>query len=77
LMLIRPVVVCPMGNSAIHALINTPESVTALHGIPFEVGAVTYFPMYHPAAGLYTFELRKTMEEDFKKLHGLLESLPR
>ncbi|HUK27428.1 MAG TPA: uracil-DNA glycosylase [Candidatus Acidoferrales bacterium] len=75
LALIRPSVVCPMGNSAIHALIETGESVTALHGIPYEVGEATYFPMYHPAAALYTFQLRKVMEEDFRKLRGLLDSL--
>jgi uracil-DNA glycosylase family 4 len=73
--LIQPKVVCPMGNSAIHALIESEDPVTELHGIPFEVGAVTYFPMYHPAAALYTFSLRKVMEEDFKKLRALLDSL--
>ena len=75
LALVHSAVVCPMGNSAIHALIETSGSVTALHGIPFEVGPVTYFPMYHPAAALYTFQLRKVMEEDFRKLRGLLDSL--
>jgi DNA polymerase len=76
LALIRPSVVCPMGNSAIHALIETAEGVTGLHGIPLEVGKVTYFPMYHPAAALYTFQLRKVMEEDFRRLRGLLDALP-
>jgi DNA polymerase len=71
--LIRPAVICPMGNSAIHALLNSEESVTALHGIPFEIQSVTYFPMYHPAAALYTSSLRKVMEEDFKKLKSLLD----
>lgn len=72
---IQPKVVCPMGNSAIHALIESEDPVTELHGIPFEVGAITYFPMFHPAAALYTFSLRKVMEEDFKKLRALLDSL--
>jgi DNA polymerase len=75
LVLIQPTVVCPMGNSAIHALIDSDQSVAAVHGIPFEVGSITYFPMYHPAAALYTFGLRKVMEEDFKKLRALLDSL--
>ncbi len=75
LALIHPIVICPMGNSAIHALMDSAESVTAVHGIPFEVGPRTYFPMYHPAAALYTFGLRKVMEEDFKKLRALLDSL--
>jgi len=74
-LLLAPRVICPMGNSAIHSLIESEKSVTDLHGIPFEVGNVTYFPMYHPAAALYTFQLRKVMEEDFRKLRALLDSL--
>lgn len=74
--LIAPRVICPMGNSAIRSLIETEKTVTDLHGIPFEIGNVTYFPMYHPAAALYTFQLRKTLEEDFTKLRALLNSLP-
>jgi uracil-DNA glycosylase family 4 len=73
--LLPPKVVCPMGNSAIHALIDTEQSVTTLHGIPFEDESMTYFPMYHPAAALYTFSLRKVMDEDFRKLRALLDSL--
>ncbi len=73
--LIRSLVICPMGNSAIRALLNSEESVTTIHGIPFEVEGITYFPMYHPAAALYTFSLRKVMEEDFKKLRALVDSL--
>jgi DNA polymerase len=73
--LIRPAAICPMGNSAIQALLNSEKSVTTLHGIPFEVEGITYFPIYHPAAALYTFSLRKVMEEDFRKLRALLDSL--
>lgn len=73
--LLQPKVICPMGNSAIHALLNTEDSVARIHGVPFEVGPVTYFPMYHPAAALYTFSLRHVMEEDFKRLRALLDSL--
>lgn len=76
ILLITPRVICPMGNSAIHSLVETEKTVTDLHGIPFEFGTVTYFPMYHPAAALYTFQLRKTLEEDFRKLRALLDSLP-
>ena len=73
--LIQPRVICPMGNSAIHELMKTEDSVTVLHGIPFEVDSITYFPLYHPAAALYTFSLKKVMEEDFRKLGALLNSL--
>jgi DNA polymerase len=73
--LITPKIICPMGNSAINSLVESEKSVTDLHGIPFEVGGVTYFPMYHPAAALYTFQLRKVLEEDFRKLRALLDSI--
>ncbi len=72
---IRPRVICPMGNSAIQALLDSEESVAQLHGIPFEVESITYFPMYHPAAALYTLALKKVMQEDFRKLRALLDSL--
>ena len=75
ILLLAPRVICPMGNSAIHSLFESEKSVTDLHGIPFEEENVTYFPMYHPAAALYTFQLRKVMEEDFRKLRALLDSL--
>ena len=75
LALIQPKVICPMGNSAIQSLLGSDESVTKLHGMPIEVDSVTYFPLYHPAAALYTLSLRKVMEEDFKKLRALLDSL--
>jgi len=64
-----------MGNSAIHSLMDSDKSVTDLHGIPFEHEQVTIFPMYHPAAALYTFQLRKVMEEDFRKLKKLLNTM--
>jgi len=73
--LICPRIICPMGNSAIHELMQTEDSVTKLHGVPFEVDSITYFPLYHPAAALYTFSLKKVMEEDFRKLSALLNSL--
>lgn len=75
LRLVRPRVICPMGNSAIRMLMNPGESVSELHGVPFEIAGRTFLPMYHPAAALYTFGLRKVMEEDFRKLRGILDSL--
>ena len=73
--LIRPRIICPMGNSAIHGLMGSEYSVTAIHATPVEVDSITCFPMYHPAAALYTFSLKKVMEEDFRKLGELLDSL--
>jgi DNA polymerase len=71
---IHPKVICPMGNSAIQALLSSNGSVTSLHGRSVDKGGVTYLPMYHPAAALYTASLRAVMEEDFRKLRGLLDN---
>jgi len=71
----RPKVICPMGNSAIRAFLDSEKGVTSLHGMPVEKDFITYFPMYHPAAALYTASLKKVMEEDFEKLRGLLDSM--
>lgn len=72
--LIQPKVLCPLGNSAIRALLDCPEPITKIHGLPFESNSITYFPMYHPAAALYTPSLKQVMQEDFKKLRALLDS---
>jgi uracil-DNA glycosylase len=54
---------------------NLEQTVSQIHGVPFEIEASTFFPMYHPAAALYTSSLRKVMEDDFQKLRGLIDSL--
>jgi DNA polymerase len=75
LKLLRPRVICPMGNSAIHTLISPDSSVSELHGVATKKDCVMYFPMYHPAAALYTFALREVMREDFRKLKSVLDLL--
>jgi DNA polymerase len=74
LKLVNPRIICPMGNSAIRIIMNLDQSVSELHGVPFEIASSTYLPLYHPAAALYTSTLRKVMEEDFKKLKQLLNA---
>jgi hypothetical protein len=34
---------------------------------------VTLYPIYHPAAALYTPSMLKVLEEDFARIPGLLE----
>jgi len=75
LRLVNPRIICPMGNSAIRTIMNLEQTVSQIHGVPFEIEASTFFPMYHPAAALYTSSLRKVMEDDFQKLRGLIDSL--
>ena len=75
--LIEPKVVCTLGNFATKLLRADPSTgITRLHGHD-EVRvigprAVRLFPIYHPAAALYTRSLLDTLREDFARLPALL-----
>ncbi len=50
------------------------QSISRIHGQPRLIEGVTVVPMYHPAAALHQASLRRTIEEDFKKLPAILEA---
>lgn len=56
--LIEPRVVCSLGNFSTKLLRNDPAGITRVHGQPevITIGrrAVRLYPIYHPAAALYT-----------------------
>jgi uracil-DNA glycosylase len=74
--IIRPRVICTLGRFATKLLAETELSITAIHGKAKEVELggvpVLLFPVFHPAAALYTPANRKVLEEDFGKLSLLL-----
>jgi uracil-DNA glycosylase len=75
--LIQPKVVCTLGNFATKLLrADASTGITKLHGRE-EVRvigprAVRLFPIYHPAAALYTRSLLDTLRADFARLPDLL-----
>jgi len=75
--LIDPKLVATLGNFATKLLSGRPTGITKVHGHPHEVtlGArtVTLYPIYHPAAALYTPSMLKVLEEDFARIPTLLE----
>jgi uracil-DNA glycosylase len=74
--LIQPKLVATLGNFATKLLSGKPTGITRVHGRPQEalVGGrrVTLYPIYHPAAALYTPAMLKTLEEDFSRIPELL-----
>jgi DNA polymerase len=74
--LIQPRVVATLGNFATKLLSGRPLGITRVHGQPQEVALggsrVTLYPLYHPAAALYTPSMLKVLEEDFARLPALL-----
>ena len=74
--LIQPSVICTLGNFSTKLLRGDPTGITRLHGQPevIMLGArnVRLYPIYHPAAALYTPRMLDTLREDFGRLPELL-----
>jgi uracil-DNA glycosylase len=81
LALIQPRVVCTLGNFATKLLRGDPATgITRLHGRE-EVRvigprAVRLYPLYHPAAALYTPAMLETLRRDFARIPELLALAP-
>jgi DNA polymerase len=75
--LIQPKLVATLGNFATKLLSGKPAGITRVHGYEQEVtlGArtVLLYPIFHPAAALYTPSMLKVLEEDFERIPALLE----
>ena len=75
--LIEPRVVCTLGNFATKLLRGDPMTgITRLHGREEirRIGprSVRLYPIYHPAAALYTPKMLETLRADFARIPGLL-----
>jgi uracil-DNA glycosylase len=74
--LIQPTVICTLGNFSTKLLRGDPTGITRLHGQPevLVMGrrAVRLYPIYHPAAALYTPSMLATLREDIVRLPDLL-----
>jgi uracil-DNA glycosylase len=74
--LIEPTVVATLGNFATKLLSGKPAGITRVHGVEQETtlggNRVLLYPLYHPAAALYTPKMLSVLEEDFARLPGIL-----
>jgi uracil-DNA glycosylase family 4 len=74
--LIRPKVVATLGNFATKLLSGKPDGITRVHGVPQQVvlggNKVVLYPIFHPAAALYTPRMLEVLEADFRRLPELL-----
>jgi DNA polymerase len=74
--LIRPTLVATLGNFATKLLSGKPQGITRVHGQEQRAtlggNTVTLYPLYHPAAALYTPAMLKVLESDFARIPGLL-----
>jgi DNA polymerase len=74
--LIRPKVICTLGNFSTKLLSGDQTGITRVHGKPrrIEIGGVSLYlyPIFHPAAALYTPAMLTTLKEDILRLPELL-----
>ncbi len=74
--LIRPKVICTLGNFATKLLSGRPDGITKVHGREQEVTLggtrVLLYPIFHPAAALYTPRMLDTLRADFSRLPEIL-----
>jgi DNA polymerase len=74
--LIEPSLVATLGNFATKLLSGRPAGITRVHGheqeVTLGVRRVLLYPLYHPAAALYTPSMLKVLEEDFARIPDLL-----
>jgi len=76
---IKPKLIVLLGRHALNRFL--PElKISKVHGQLLreevaDLGTFVFFPIYHPAAALYNPKMREPMEEDFKKILNLLQSI--
>jgi uracil-DNA glycosylase len=74
--LIEPVVICTLGNFSTKLLRSDTAGISRLHGREevraIGARAVRLYPLYHPAAALYTPSMLETLRTDFHRIPELL-----
>ena len=74
--LIEPAVVATLGNFATKLLSGRPLGITRVHGQEQQTTlggrSVLLYPLYHPAAALYTPAMLEILESDFARIPQLL-----
>jgi DNA polymerase len=74
--LIQPTVICTLGNFSTKLLRGDNTGISRLHGQPevrtIGARAIRLYPLYHPAAALYTPSTLEVLRADFHRIPALL-----
>jgi uracil-DNA glycosylase family 4 len=74
--LIEPTMICTLGNFSTKLLRGDPTGISRLHGHeevrPVGPRVVRLYPLYHPAAALYTPSTLEMLRADFNRIPELL-----
>jgi uracil-DNA glycosylase family 4 len=69
--IIQPKLVVTLGRFSM-ARAFPKARISHIHGQSRKIGGVVYYPMYHPAAALHQPSLRRTIEEDMRRIPELI-----
>lgn len=70
---INPKIIATLGRHAMQLLLPNLLSITQNHGKVFKKNNRYFLILYHPAAALYQNNLKKVLEEDFRKLKKIIK----
>ncbi|MDP2673834.1 MAG: uracil-DNA glycosylase [Dehalococcoidia bacterium] len=70
--LIQPRIIVSLGRYSL-AWFFPRDAISKVHGQAKVRDGVYFMPMYHPAAALHAGNMRKVIEEDFRKIPAVLE----
>lgn len=77
--IVRPAMICSLGNFATKLLSGRPDGISRVHGceLPITVAGVDLllYPIYHPAAALYAPAMKQVLADDVARIPQLLGSL--
>ena len=72
--IIKPKLVCTLGNYATafilnkHGLADKVQGISKIHGQIFETGKFKVIPLYHPAVAVYNANMIEVLKKDFQAL---------
>lgn len=74
--LLQPKMIVTLGRFSMARYFPNAK-ISQIHGHPKKMDGVIYYPMYHPAAALHQPSLRRTVQEDMKRIPQLLTDIDR
>jgi uracil-DNA glycosylase family 4 len=74
--LLQPKMIVTLGRVSMARYFPNAK-ISQIHGKPKKMDGVIYYPMYHPAAALHQPSLRRTVQEDMKRIPQLLADIDR
>ncbi len=71
--IIDPKIIITLGRFSMDFVLGAGFSISKIHGQPKRKNGRVVVPLYHPAAALYSGNLRPVLFEDFKKIPKIIE----